>query len=386
MAENDTSQEKTEQPTPKRLREAREKGQVARSRELNTTLVLLVGAGTLLVTGGSILSGLQDILRGSFVLDRATLFDPGALHAVLQTRITEGLILLLPLFAAVMVGAMIGPLAMGGGGGFSGKAIAPKWSKLNPVSGLKRIFSAQGAMEFGKTLIKFVLIASVAGTLLWQLSGTLLGLGHQPLERGLMHAGWLVGWTFLALAATLILVALVDVPFQLWSHQKQLRMTKQQVKDEFKETEGKPEVKNKIRQTQQEMARRRMMAEVPKADVVVTNPTHYAVALRYDQQGMRAPVVVAKGADRIAAEIRERAREAGVPRFSAPPLARALYFSTRLDQEIPAGLYVAVAQVLAYVYQLRTARPRDGAAGHPEPPTDLPVPEDLLRHPPPGEN
>ena len=383
MAENDTSQEKTEQPTPKRLREAKEKGQVATSRELNTTLVLLVGAGSLLVFGGGILKTLQDILRGSFTLERATLFDPGLMHAMLQLRIMEALIMLLPLFAALLVGAVIGPMAMSGGSRFSAKAMQPKLSKLNPISGLKRIFSAQGAMEFGKTLIKFTLIAAVAGTLLWGLSSTLLGLGHQPLEQGLMHAGWLLGWTFLMLAATLILVALVDVPFQLWSHQKQLRMTKQQVKDEFKETEGKPEVKSKIRQTQQELARRRMMAEVPKADVVVTNPTHFAVALRYDQSRMGAPRVVAKGADLVAAEIREVAREARVPLFAAPPLARALYYSTRIDQEIPSGLYVAVAQVLAYVYQLRNHSPRTDAPRPPEPPTDLPVPEDFLRRAPP---
>jgi len=384
MAENDTSQEKTEQPTPKRLREAREKGQVARSRELNTTLVLLAGAGALLLMGGGIFQRLQEILRRSFTIERELIFDTGAMHAMLQLRITEGLIMLLPVFLVLIVAAVLGPLSLGGGG-FSGKAMAPKWSKLNPISGLKRIFSLQGLMEFGKTLAKFVLIAAIGGLLLWQLSGALMGLGHQPLQRGLMHAGYMVGWTFLTLAATLILVALVDVPFQLWNHQKQLRMTKQQIKDEFKETEGKPEVKSRIRQTQYDISRRRMMGEVPKADVVVTNPTHYAVALRYDQEGMRAPRVVAKGADLIAAEIRERARAANVPLFSAPPLARALYFTTRLDQEIPAGLYVAVAHVLAYVYQLRAAT-QSGAARRPDPPTDLPVPDDLLRRAPPRED
>ncbi|MFO8004794.1 flagellar biosynthesis protein FlhB [Thioalkalivibrio sp.] len=384
MAENDTSQEKSEEPTPKRLREAKEKGQVASSRELNTTLVLLGGGAALLLMGGGILGGLQDILRGSFSVERELIFDPGVLYEMLLLRIGEALVMLLPLFGVLLVVAVAGPLSMGGGG-FSGKAIAPKLNKLNPIAGLKRIFSAQGLMEFGKTLLKFILITSVGGALLWQMSDTLLGLGHQPLERGLMHAGYIIGWTFLTLAAVLILVALIDVPFQLWSHQKQLRMTKQQVRDEFKETEGKPEVKSKIRQTQQDIARRRMMAEVPKADVVVTNPTHYAVALRYDQTGMRAPRVVAKGADLIAAEIRERARAAGVSLFAAPPLARALYYSTRLDQEIPAGLYVAVAQVLAYVYQLRTAA-RDGAARRPEAPTDLPVPDDLLRRTPPRED
>jgi flagellar biosynthesis protein FlhB len=382
MAENENSQEKSEQPTPKRLREAREKGQVANSRDLNTTLVLLGGSGALLVMGGPMLTRIEELIRRSFILERDLIFDPAQLHAVLQLRLTEALVTLLPLFAVLVVVAVAGPIFMGGGRP-SGKAIAPKWSKLNPIKGLQRIFSWQGLMELGKTLAKFTLIAGIAGFLLWQLSGSLMGLGHQSLERGLAHAGYMVGWTFLMLAASLILIALVDVPFQLWNHQKQLRMTKQEVKDEFKETEGKPEVKSRIRQTQMEIARRRMMAEVPRADVVVTNPTHYAVALRYDQKGMGAPRVVAKGADLVAAQIRELARSAGVPLFPAPPLARALYYSTRLDQEIPAGLYVAVAQVLAYVYQLRAAT-RAGAQT-PAPPQDLPVPDELLRRAPPGE-
>jgi flagellar biosynthetic protein FlhB len=384
VAENDTSQERTEQPTPKRLREAREKGQVARSRELNTTLVLLAGGGALLIMGGGIYRGLREILERSFTLEREVIFEPQSMHSMLQIQLTDGVLMLLPLFGILLVSAVAGPLSMGGGG-FSGQAMAPKWSKLDPIAGLKRIFSWQGLMEFGKTLIKFVLITALGGALLWMLSGSLMGLGYQPLEKGVIHGAYLVGWTFLVLAASMILVALVDVPFQLWNHHKQLRMTKQQIKDEFKETEGKPEVKSRIRQTQQEMARRRMMAAVPHADVVVTNPTHFAVALKYDQNAMKAPRVVAKGADLVAAEIRERARAAGVLLFSAPPLARALYFSTRIDQEVPAGLYVAVAHVLAYVYQLRAAG-KDSAARRPEPPTELPVPEDFLRRSPPYRN
>lgn len=382
MAENETSQEKTEQPTPKRLREAREKGQVANSRDLNTTLVLLGGAGALLVMGGPMIARIEELFRRSLVLERDVIFDPGQLHVLLELRITEAIVTLLPLFVVLMAVAVAGPIVMGGGRP-SGKALAPKWNKLDPVKGLKRIFSWQGLMELGKTLAKFTLIAGIAALLLWQLSGALMGLGFQGLDKGLAHAGHMVGWTFLMLAASLALIAMVDVPFQLWNHQKQLRMTKQEIRDEFKETEGKPEVKSKIRQTQTEIARRRMMAEVPKADVVVTNPTHYAVALRYDQQGMGAPRVVAKGADLVAAEIRELARSAHVPLFPAPPLARALYFSTKLDQEIPAGLYVAVAQVLAYVYQLRAATRR--GAQEPAPPRDLPVPDELMRRAPPGE-
>jgi flagellar biosynthetic protein FlhB len=377
MADNDQSQEKTEQPSARKLQKAREKGDVARSRELNTTLILLIGGGALLVLGGGIFSRLQAILRDSFLIERATIYDPAQMLFQLQATITTALFMLIPLFGILIVGAVLGPISLGGGN-FSSKAMAPKLSKLNPISGLKRIFSTQGLMEFGKTLLKFTLVATVAGFLLWQLSGSLLGLGHQDLQPGMIHAAYIIGWTFVTLSAALILVALVDVPFQLWTHQKKLRMTKQEVRDEFKETEGKPEVKMKIRQTQQQLARGRMMAEVPRADVVVTNPTHFAVALRYDQDRMRAPIVVAKGADLVAAEIRERARNAGVPLLSAPVLARALYFSTRLEQEIPAGLYMAVAQVLAYVFQLRAAGGSD-APEAPTPPTDLPVPTELQR-------
>lgn len=377
MAENDQSQEKSEQPSPKKLQQAREKGDVARSRELNTTLILLVGGGALLLLGGSLFARLQTILKNNFQIERAKIFDPAYMMVALESAITTALFMLVPLFGILIVAAVLGPVALGGGK-FAAKALAPKLSKLNPISGLKRIFSVQGLMEFGKTLLKFSLVASVAGFLLWQLSGSLLGLGHQDLQPGMIHAAYLIGWTFVTLAAALILVALVDVPFQLWSHQKKLRMTKQEVRDEFKETEGKPEVKSKIRQTQQQLARSRMMAEVPKADVVITNPTHFAVALRYDGDRMRAPVVVAKGADLVAAEIRERALSAGVPLLSAPVLARALFFSTRLEQEIPAGLYLAVAQVLAYVFQVRAAGGAD-APDAPPAPTDLPVPDDLRR-------
>ncbi len=376
---SDTSQEKSEQPTAKRKQKARDKGQIASSKELNTTLILLVASGSLLVLGAGIVERLRAILDESFTLERAIVFDPSMLYALLQLRMTEALLTLVPLFAILVVAALIGPISLGAGP-IAKQKLVPKFSNLNPISGLKRIFSSRGLMELGKALAKFMLVAPIAFALLWQLSGFLLGLGYQPLEQGLRQAGYILAWAFLLLSATLILIALVDVPFQIWKHQKDLRMTKQEVKDENKDTEGKPEVKRKIRQVQFEMSQRRMMAQVPQADVVVTNPTHFAVALKYDQEGMRAPKVVAKGMNLIADEIRTRAEDAKVPVFAAPPLARALYYSTPLDQEIPAGLYVAVAQVLAYVYKLRTAETENYP---PEPPTDLPVPDELLRGTPP---
>ncbi|ANB02800.1 flagellar biosynthesis protein FlhB [Ectothiorhodospira sp. BSL-9] len=379
MAENETSQEKTEQPTPKRLRDAQDKGQVASSKELNTTLVLLAGSGTLLVLGGDMLNRIQELIRRSFMVDRERIFDPAFMLTALEHRIAEALLVLAPMMLILVVAAITGPVVMGGGR-FRPQGMAPKPDKLSPIKGIKRIFGPQGAMELGKTLAKFSLITTVASFLLWNLSGRIVGLGAQDMVPGVVHAGYLIAWTFVALSVSLILVAMIDVPFQIWNHQRQLRMTKQEVKDEFKETEGKPEVKSKIRQTQHEISQRRMMGEVPKADVVVTNPTHFAVALKYDQSKMGAPRVVAKGADEVAAEIRQLARVHQVPLFSAPPLARALFFSTRLDQEIPAGLYVAVAQVLAYVYQLRHAH-RQGA-DEPTPPDDLPVPSEFLKRDP----
>lgn len=372
---SDSSQEKTEQPTAKRKQKARDKGQVGTSKELDTTVILLAASGALLVLGPDIIGGLRDMLHDSFTLERAVIFDPGMLHAFLQLRMTEALLILVPLFAILVVAAVIGPVSLGAGR-FASKKIAPEFNKINPISGLKRIFSTRGLMELGKAFAKFMLVTPIALMLLWQLSGPLLGLGYQPLEQGLKHAGYILAWAFLLLSATLILIALVDVPFQIWKHQKDLRMTKQEVKDEHRNSEGKPEVKRKIRQVQYEMSQRRMMAKVPQADVVVTNPTHFAVALQYDQQGMHAPKVVAKGMNLIADEIRARAKDAKVPLFEAPPLARALYYSTPLDQEIPASLYVAVAHILAYVYKLRTTESEDYT---PEPPTDLPVPDELLR-------
>ena len=205
--------------------------------------------------------------------------------------------------------------------------------------------------------------------------GEILGLGYESLVAGTAHAGHLCINTFIALSASMLVIAAVDVPFQLWDHARQLRMSKQDVREESKDLEGRPEIKGRIRNMQREMARRRMMDEVPKADVVVTNPTHYAVALRYQQDKMSAPRVVAMGADLVAANIRAKAQEHGVTLLEAPPLARALFFNAELDKEIPAGLYLAVAQVLAYVYQLKAARKYGGIT--PQAPKDLPVPDEL---------
>lgn len=374
MAEHESGQERTERATPRRQQESRDKGVVARSRELNTVALLVAGAGAMLVLGGGVIASLGQVMRASFTFDHARATD----HGAAVTALSEGLAIsfnsLLPFLGVLVVAALVSSVALGGLQ-LSTKAITPQWERISPAKGLKRMFSAQALMEMVKALAKFLLIGAIAVTWLWHQAPEFLALGELPTESGLSTAANLIGWSFLVVSLATILIAAVDVPFQLWNHMQQLRMTKQEVRDELKETDGKPEVKAQIRRMQRELAQRRMMEDVPKADVIVTNPQHYAVALRYDAGRMRAPKVVAKGADLIAARIREVGREHRVPLFEAPPLARALYFSTDLGKEIPAGLYLAVAQVLAYVFQLREARP-----GHaPTAPGDLPIPPEFRR-------
>ena len=373
MAE-DTGQERTQEATPRRKEQAREKGQVANSRELNTMIMMLAAGAALFTLGPSAVEGMADLFRANFAMSRATIFDPMAMPRLLNDAILQALAILTPFFLVVVFAAVSGPLAMGGVT-FSGKSIAFKWEKLDPVKGMQRIFAWRGLMELIKALVKFVVIATVAIIFLYNQAEEYINLGNEPVQQALAHAVNLLIWAFLIIASSLVLIAAVDVPFQIWDHNKQLKMTFQEVKDENKETEGNPDVRSRVRRTQREIAQRRMMAEVPKADVVVTNPTHYSVALKYDPQGMGAPVVVAKGVDLIAMQIRTIARENNVLLVEAPPLARALHHTTELDQEIPASLYLAVAQVLAYVFQLKRSKKKYGQEGHKL--NDLPIPDDM---------
>lgn len=373
MAEHEDGQERTEQPTERRLQRAREQGQVARSRELANLGLLLTAAAGLMALGPATLSGLVEIVRRGLTPSREAFAGGGSdLLSTLAATAADALFLLLPLLAALLVVAVLAPLALGGWT-FSTEALALKPERLNPVKGLARVFSLNGLAELAKALAKFTVLALTAGLLLWRDMGSILSLGTQGLAPALSGAASLLLNSFLVLCGALVSIAALDVPYQYWRHHQQLRMNRQDLREELKETEGKPEVKSRQRMLQREVARRRMMQEVPRADVVVTNPTHFAVALRYRPESMAAPRVVAKGADLVAQRIRELAAEHGVPLLSAPPLARALYHGTRLGQEIPAGLYQAVAQVLAYVYALRRQRREGGAA--PVPPTDLPVPD-----------
>ena len=373
---NDSSQERTEEPTPKRKQEAREKGQVPRSKELTTTLVLMASAVVLIMMGEHGAQSFLTHFTANFEFSRKELFDPNILWDRLWDTIFYALEALAPLFVVVLV-VTIASSALLGGLHVSFKSIAPKFSKLNPLKGLKRMFSVKALMELVKALAKFLVVASLAIILLWHQVDAIMLLKAQALNVAIGEGLRILGWSFLALSATLIIIAAVDVPFQLHQHNSQLKMTFKELKDEFKDTEGKPEVKQKIRQLQQEMSQRRMMAEVPNADVVITNPEHFAVALIYNQTGSGAPVVVAKGMDFVALKIREIAQLHDVLVLEEPPLARAVYHSTEVDGEIPVGLYVAVAQVLAYVYQFK--RFKKGKGKRPLHPKDLPIPEDLQR-------
>ena len=376
MAEQ-TGQEKTEQPTGKRLEDARQKGQVPRSKELTTVMVLVASAIALFFMGSSLIADMAAVMNESLTLTQKQIFDPMAMvhhfmHMIEIISFDLGMFLAVTVFAALAAPALIG------GWNFSTQAMAFKPEKMDPIKGLKRIFGPQGLAELAKALGKFILIGAISTAILWGIRDQLLTLGSQEVNVAMTDLGYLTLWVFLAITASLILIALIDVPFQLWNHNRQLRMTKQEVKDEMKQTDGNPEVKGRIRRMQIQMSQQRMMQDIPSADVVIANPTHYAVALRYDQSRPGAPIVVAKGADLISQQIRLVAQNNEVPILAAPPLTRAVYYSTEIGEEIPSGLYIAVAQVLAFVFQLRRYRKQGGKKPHLNP-EDLPIPEEFRR-------
>lgn len=375
MADDDKAQEKTEQPSAKRLRESREKGQVARSKDLNAALILLFTAGGILLFGQHIARQMLGMMHEAFIFNQETLITVNDMMRQIRPLIITSFFAVLPLLIIVLLLSFLAPLAMGGWV-FSTEALQPKFSRLSPLKGLARMFSLKGLAEMIKALLKFILISAVSIVVLKKQIAPLLALADFPLAAAIGDGLSLIAWAFLFISASLLLIAAIDVPLQWYEHNKQLKMTKQDLVDEYKETEGKPEVKSQIRRAQQEIAKRRMMSEVPKADVVLTNPTHYAVAISYAQNGNRAPVVVAKGKDLIALQINKVAKAHKIPMISVPPLARAVYFSTDLNAEIPRGLYVAVAQVLAYIFQLKN---KDYYDREPSILRDLPIPDDLRR-------
>lgn len=374
MAENEDGQEKTEEPTAKRLEDSKRKGQIARSKELNTMAITLIGGMTLVAMSGNFGNGLLEIMSGNFTIPRAEIYDPMAMIRRLVGSVRDALLMLAPFFAVVVVVAIFSSVALGGIA-FSGESLTPKLSKMNPLKGIKRIFSMKGLLELFKAMAKFFLVGGATALVLWTTMDSFIGLSSMALGPAISELSGLIGWSFVLVSSTLILVAAVDVPFQLWDHKRQLKMTRQETRDEMKETEGRPEVKGRIRNLQREIATRRMMDEVPTADVIVTNPTHYAVALKYDQSRMQAPKVVARGVELVAANIRKVGEENSVPVLESPALARAVYFHTELGEYIPAGLYLAVAKLLAYVFQLSIYQSDGGEK--PTMPGDLEIPEDL---------
>jgi len=371
----ETGQERTEEATPKRKQDARKKGDIPRSKDLTTMMMLMAAAVSIMTLGPGMVNGITGVMKSFFLRAADTHIAARELPAIFLTAIDHIVLSMLPFVIVMVLVAIVSPMLMSGWN-FSIEAIKFKGDKLNPISGIKRVFGVNGVIEMVKTVLKFLVIAVFAVFLIWHQLPEILSIGRGDIMSSLKHAAELVSWTFLLVSATTILIVAVDVPQQLWQYSKKLKMTREQVKQEHKDTEGMPEVKSRLRQKQQEMAQRRMMEEVPKADVIVTNPTHFSVALKYDSENMGAPKVVAKGADEIAFRIREVARANNVPILETPPLARALYYSTKVNQEIPAGLYKAVAQVLAYVFQLRTNPRATEIRSIPE---DLPIPDEFKR-------
>ena len=371
MAENENGTEKSEEPTGRRLEKAAEEGQVPRSKELANMVLLLGAAGAILIFGSMIVRSLENVWRYSFQIDREELMNIDAMGHHLIQATSEVFWGLLPFMIIMIIATIVGNTLLGGWN-FSTRALAPKISNLDPIKGIKRMFGVKSLVELIKSIAKAAVVGAAAYLVILIDIPELLEMGREDVRVSIKHAVEVLAWTFLWISLSLIVIALIDVPFQMYQHKKDLRMTKQEVKDEFRDTEGKPEIKNKVRQLQFQMAQRRMLQEVPKADVVITNPTHYSVALRYHPDKDAAPILVAKGADHMAMKIREIARHHKIEIMASPPLARAIYAHTEIGREIPSGLYLAVAQVLAYVFQLR--RWRSGYGNRPGRPDIPPVP------------
>ena len=376
MAEQNEGQEKTEEPTARRLEQAREQGQVPRSRELTTTALLLAAGGTLMLMAPFVYAQFQELAMVSWRIDAATIRAPDGMFRILRSGLWLGLLAGLPVVVVVTAIGIASVLALGGVA-VTFEPLLPKFSRIDPLAGLGRMFSLRSLVELLKAILKLFVVGVPVFLILSALSDEILALDLEHIDAAIMHALSLVGWGFLGMAAATIIIALVDVPWQLHDFASKMKMSLQEIKEEMKDTDGRPEVKQRIRRLQQEMASRRMLADVPNADVIITNPEHYAVALKYDAGSMGAPRVLAKGADFLAARIRQAATEHSVTIVQTPALARAVYYSTEVGGEIPKGLYLAVARILAYVMQLNRYRTGQGTA--PVWPDELPIPDDL-RH------
>lgn len=375
MAEEDESgQEKTEEASARKIEKAREEGQIPRSRDLTTTAVLMLAAIGLYIFAGFMADRIIGLTRASFVISRAAVFDPNAMVGTLAAAIYDGLISIAPLMAILLVASIVGPIALGGFI-FSSKAMMPQLNRMNPIAGIKRMFSMHSVIELLKSLGKVGLILWVTILLLKFYAQDMYRLSDESVGNAIIHSLEISILAVIALSAATILIAAIDIPIQIYQYNKKLKMSRQDLKDEAKDTEGKPEVKGRIRQLQREMAQRRMMGNVPQADVVITNPEHFSVALRYDPEKMDVPIMLAKGGDHVAMKIREIANAHKIDIIQSPVLARAIFYTTDIDEEIPAGLYLAVAQVLAYVFQLRNYR--KGKGDRPQYPRNINIPRDM---------
>lgn len=373
MAESDAG-ERSEQATPKRLKEARDKGQVSRSKELTTALLLITASLSLYSFSSSMGTGFANMAKRAWSPDRKNIYSSKQMLAALGDLMADVILSVAPFFLLLFCLALLSPM-LTGGLSFSAKSFAPKANRMSPAKGFKRMFGLHALVELVKALAKVMVVFAVGYFVILQVFPELLSLGSGEVQASIGRAMDLVTRSFFLLSLSLLVIALIDVPYQIWNHAKQLKMTKQEVKDEFKETEGKPEVKGKIRQMQRELAQRRMMEAIPDADVVVTNPEHYSVAIKYDAINSSAPIVVAKGVDVIAFQIRKVAVANDIPILETPALARAIYHTTEIDQEIPQGLYLAVAQVLAYIFQLNSYK--EGKGARPTPLSELQIPDEL---------
>lgn len=374
MAESDSG-EKTEEPTAKKLTDARKKGQIARSKDLGTMFVLVGSGFAMLLMGSSLVEGLSLMMKRLFSLSRREVMDVNALLNVIANSVPMVVTPILWIFFIIIVAAFIGNTMLGGMS-FSWAATAPKASRLSPIAGFKRMFGVQAAVELIKSILKFFVVFIVAFLLLTGLFEQILGLSLEAIPTNFDHAVNMLLWMFITLALSIGIIAVIDAPYQVWNHKRQLKMTKQEIKDEHKNTEGNPEVKGRIKRTQYEMSQRRMMGEVPNSDVVITNPTHYSIALKYDADVGGAPRLVAKGIDEMAMHIRTIAKENDVEIIQSAALARSLYYTAEIDQDIPEELFAAVAQVLAFIFQLNEHK--KGRAKKPIPiAKELPIPEEF---------
>ncbi len=376
MAE-EQAQEKTEEPTQKKIKDAREKGQIARSKELSTTLVLIASAFALIAIGSLIAGAVYTITKRSFTLSRDETYDLNHMFQILSMSVSEAAFPLLLFMLIALAGGIYGSIALGGYN-FSWEAASPKKNRLSPFEGFKRMFGSQALMELLKGIGKVVIIGLMAYLSMLLFKDEALGLDLELYPLNMFHALNMLEWAFLIMCLGMVPIAIIDIPFQIYKHNKELKMTLQEVKDERKNTEGDPMVKNRVRRLQYQSSANRMMQEVPNADVIITNPTHFSVAIKYEQQGERAPIVVAKGIEELALHIRKIASAHEIPIVESPALARAIYYATEVNSEVPSKLFMAVAQVLAYVYQLNAFK--SGKGKRPKPlAKNFKIPPELRR-------